>query len=444
MKLTLSKKLNLTKDQKIALCMLVAFVVLALLYTAQNIYSKSTGKIKYEYAFRYTQQEKLSVRGFAVRDENRIKNGKNISLLVKDDDKVYVPVLTDSTNVGKKDVIALTFGTESEAENYIKSRQLQQKLDDLQNLKSQGNLNYVNVVYLNSSIYNSVDDYVGLINSNDFSALDGSISNFISKISTKQIATGSGFNIDDRIKDVKKELKSINKLYNKTGEVKSAYSGYFVSNIDGYEAVKSYDDVKNKKVSVNEGDKLISSERAINDNVFGKIIAQHTWYFIFDTSITDASVIRTGYYVSVDFPDKGIEDVDMLVHSVSELNGDTITVTLQCTSMNEELANLRIENAAITVKDYSGFRINSDALVENSEGLKGVNVLLGNVVKFTPVSVSYYGDDYIIAKPYVVYKEDEKGNKVVDEKATAKYRSLNLYDKIIVKGMHIEDGMLIN
>lgn len=435
--------MNSSKDKKIVLIMLVSFAVLVCLYLAQNLYSKSTGKVEYEYALKYTQQEKLNVRGFAVRDENRMADGKNISILYKDDNKVYVPVLSDSTNVGKKDTIALTFGSEEEAENYLRAKQLQAQLEDLQNLKNQGNLNYLNVVYLNSSIYNSVDDYVDSIADNDLSGLDSSVSSFVSKMSTKQIATGSGFDIDSRIKEVKKELKRARNSYKTTGEIKSSYSGYFVSNVDGYEAVKSYEDVRNKKASVNDGSKLISSEKSTESNAFGKIIAQHTWYFIFDTSITDASVIKTGYYVTVDFPEKNVSNITMKVYSVSELNGDTITVTLQCTSMNEELANLRIENAAITVKDYSGFRISNDAIAENEEGLKGVYVVLGNYVRFTPISISYYGEDYVIADKYVVYKQDEEGKKVVDTEATGKYRSLGLYDKIIVKGMHITDGMLI-
>ncbi len=436
--------MNSSKDKKIVLIMLISFAVLAVLYASQYAYSKSTGKIEFEYALRYTQEEKLNVKGFAVRDENRNENGKNISILNKDSNKVYVPVLTDSANVGKDDTIAITFKSEEHAENYLKLKQLEAELEDLENLKSQGELNYVNVVYLNSSIYSSVDDYVNSVKGSDLSSLDDSVSSFISKVSTKQIATGHGFDIDSRIKSVKKEIKSVKKTFKKTGEIKSSYSGYFVGNVDGYEAVKSYEDVRDKKVSVNEGAKLINSEKVISEDAFGKIIAQHTWYFIFDTSITDASVIRTGYYVTVDFPEKNIEDITMQVYSVSELNGDTITVVLQCTSMNEKLANLRIEDAAITVKDYSGYRISSDAIVENEEGIKGVYVALGNYVKFTPISISYYGDDYVITNRYVVYKEDEEGNRVIDEEATDKYRSLNLYDKIIVKGMHIEDGMLIS
>ncbi|MBQ3136170.1 MAG: hypothetical protein IJB74_01675 [Clostridia bacterium] len=432
-----------SKDKKIVIGMLTVFSLLVVLYFAQHIYSNSTGKLEFEYALNYTQEEKLNVTGFAVRDENRVEKGKNISLLYKDDNKVYVPVLNDSANIGKDDTIAITFSSEEQAEKYLLSKNLESKLEDLQNLKNQGTLNYVNVVYLNSSIYNAVDDYAATVKSGDLGGLNDAVSSFVSKVSTKQIATGSGFDIDSQIKDVKRELKSVQKEYKIGGEVKSSYSGYFVSDTDGYEYVKSYDDVKNKKVSVNEGAKLIATEKKDDDDVFGKIIAQHTWYFIFDTSITDASVIKTGYYVTVDFPDKNIEDVTMKVYNVSELNGDTITVTLQCTSMNESLAKLRIENAAITVKDYTGYRINNNAIVENDEGLKGVYVALGNFVKFTPISISYYGDNYVIANKYVVYKQDEDGNKVIDTDATKKYRSLNLYDRIIVKGMHIEDGMLI-
>ena len=101
--------MNSSKDKKLVLGMLITFAVLAVLYASQYVYSKSTGKVEFEYALRYTQEEKLNVKGFAVRDENRKKDGKNISVLLKDSSKVYVPVLTDSANVGKNDVIAITF-----------------------------------------------------------------------------------------------------------------------------------------------------------------------------------------------------------------------------------------------------------------------------------------------------------------------------------------------
>ena len=107
--------MNSSKDKKIVLGMLAVFAVLAILYASQYVYSKSTGKIEFEYALKYTQEEKLNVRGFAVRDENRVVDGKNVSVLVKDDNKVYVPILSDSANVGKKDVIALTFSSAEEA-----------------------------------------------------------------------------------------------------------------------------------------------------------------------------------------------------------------------------------------------------------------------------------------------------------------------------------------
>lgn len=436
--------MNTARDKKIALGMLIAFAVLALLYFAQSVYNSSTGKIEYDFAFSYTQEEKLKATGFAVRDENRILDGENTSILVKKSDKVYVPVISDSANVSKKDILAFTFDNDQQAENYIRVQELKEKLTDLRELKSQGDLSYVNVVYLNSSIYNSVEDYIETISLSNLSGLDSAVSSFTSKMSTKQIATGDSFDIDSQIKALEKEIKALEKTYNTSKGVKASYPGYFVSNVDGYENTKSYNDVKNKIVSVNEGSTLINSKKSKVDGSFGKIIGQHTWYFIFDTSITDASVIRTGYYVTVDFPEKSIEDITMKVHNVSELNGDKITVTLQCTAMNEELANLRIEDVEITVKSYEGYRIDSRAITENDEGLKGVNVILGTYVRFTPISIIYYGDDYVIAEKYVAYKEDEDGNTVVDTEKTSQYRSLKLYDMVIVKGMNVVDGMLIS
>ena len=199
----------------------------------------------------------------------------------------------------------------------------------------------------------------------------------------------------------------------------------------------------NKKVAPLETEKLLAAKGLNEENSYGKIIGQHTWYMIFDVEMKNESIVKTGKSVTVDFPERGIYDLPMTVYNVSDSVNGRVTVTLKCKYLNEQIAVLRKENLSITVDEYDGFRISSDALLQNDEGIYGVYVLAGNVAKFTPINILYHGDDYVIAEKYVAYITDKNGNKVIDEEKTYSYRELKAYDRIIVKGTNITDGKII-
>ena len=98
-----------TRDTKIAFGLIGAFVFMLALYGVTNLYSHYTGKLETEYVLPYSETQKVSAVGFAVRDENTVVNDKNVSIFYKDDSLVYVPVISDSENIGKNGIIALGF-----------------------------------------------------------------------------------------------------------------------------------------------------------------------------------------------------------------------------------------------------------------------------------------------------------------------------------------------
>ena len=155
------------------------------------------------------------------------------------------------------------------------------------------------------------------------------------------------------------------------------------------------------------------------------------------------STIDEGNTVYVNFPDRGIENIKMTVYDITEEKDSVITVTLRCKLMNEELVSLRKETAEVIINKHTGLKINRDSIVKSEEGLDGVYVLSGNFVEFSPIDIKYYGEHYVIADKYYVYKKDEKGKLQIDYDATDKYRAMKLYDNIIVKGKNLHDGMII-
>ena len=425
------------KDTKIAIGLVAAFVFMVALYGINSLYNNRTGKLETEYIFPYSETQSVSVKGFAVRDENISVNGKNTSIFYKDDNLVYVPVISDSENIAKNGVIALGFSDESQASAYTEEMEMREKLENIKETASKQGLNHSNVLFLNSQIATGISNYIKAVSDGDLSDAESIGENVTANITSRQSAIGEELSYDDIISNYTKQIKTLKSSYTVKNKITSPYAGYFISYVDGFESAVSYSDIAKKNISNGDGAKYRDIQHADTANAYGKIIAQHTWYYVFDIDVNDASVIKSGHWVSVSFDELGIRDIDMIVHDITEAKGDTITVTLKCTAMNEQLAKLRKETATIAVNKYSGYKINNDAISENEDGVMGVYVIVGNIMKFAPVDIKYYADSYVIAQGMTMLRNE-------DDKSEGYYHKLKQYDRIIVKGINLEDGNIVS
>lgn len=432
---------KMSKDMRTVVILLAVFAVIVLSYIVQDLYFSATGKLETEYISLTSEKEVVSVNGFVVRDENRTdSSGQSDSVLYMQDGRTYIPTVTDSTSVAYGDTIAVSFGSETQAQNYQKSQELQSKISYLQSIQDQESLSYVNVVALNSEIATSIHDYLKLIDTNKMSSLDEAVRKINYKITTKQIATGTQLNFSKLLKKYEKQMAALDLGSMKAVPIRSPYAGYFVSSVDGYEGQFDYASLSSESVTTEQIDALMNSKSENVDGAYGKIIGQHTWYLLCKMPQNRAAMVKKGYYVTVSFPEKGLYDLPMRVQSVSNRAEGNVAVVFKCTRMNESLSALRKEKAEITVKTYDGFRISNDALVENENGLTGVYVLSGRRVVFKPIRILYHADNHVMATAAVYYKD----NGEIDKEKTPDLPVLEVYDRVIVKGKNLYDGKVIN
>lgn len=424
-----------SKDFKTVVIMLAIVAAIVLAYVARDIYYDYSGAVRTENIFSTVERETVSVEGFVVRDENREVG----SILKKQNERVYVPIVSDSASVAKGDSIAVSFDSEGQAEAYQQYLELETKIENFKQLQDQENLSYVNVVALNSEISSAIHNYMKLVDSNKLSEIESAINKINYKITTKQIATGTKMDFNSSIKSYEKDMKALKKSFGKLNKVTTPYAGYFVSTVDGFETAYDYQKIKSEPITSAQVNELLKKKPEAGSGAFGKIIGQHTWYYLCNMSLTTASTLKKGYSVSVSFPDKGLYDISMTVQSVSERAGDTVAVVLKCTLMNRELSTLRREKAEITVHTYSGFKINAQALTTNEEALTGVYVLAGRRVVFKPVIIVYSSNETVIVKPAVYYKD----NGEIDTEKTPYLPQIEAFDSVIVKGRNLYDGKVI-
>lgn len=433
-----------SKDFKTVLAMIIIVLSVVVLYIVKDMYfSKSS--LSSEYIFKTTDKQVVSVNSFVVRDENRVSGGKNLSILKRSDNRTYVPVVSDSASVAKNQTIAVSFKSKQDAKAYNEMKLLDEKIQHLDELQDQDNLSHLNVITLNSEIASTVNDYLSVIESGNYANLSESIRKISYKMTTREIAVGKKLNFKPLIKSYKAEKRQLSSSISSKYSVLTPYAGYFVSTVDGYESSFNYNKVADGKVDSAQAAKLLDVKPKSTDNAFGKIIGQHTWYLVCNMALVDASNIKKGYYVNVSFPEKGIYDVAMSVDNISSRAGDTVCVILKCTSMNRDLSSLRKERAEITITSYDGLRISNDALTSDETGQQGVYVLGGKRVVFKPINIIHYSSNYVIAVPYIYYKESDnpkKKEKVIDYEKTDKVE-IKAFDKV-VWGRNLYDGKIVD
>ena len=93
--------------------------------------------------------------------------------------------------------------------------------------------------------------------------------------------------------------------------------------------------------------------------------------------------------------------------------------------MNRDVANLRIENIEIITDEYTGIRINNNAIRE-VDGEKGVYVQRGNIISFKKINILHSTEDYS-----VIEKVDDSSY-------------VRQYDTIITEGVDLYDGKVIS
>ena len=448
-----------SREVKTVGIMLAVIAVIVLAYVIQDVYFSWSGDLRTDYLILSTEREIITADGIVIRDENRTEDGVGVSLLKMQADETYIPSVTDSTSVAAGDTIAYAFKSETQAQLYHEHMELEEKIEVLRSLQEQENLNYIDVVALNAEILSSVNDYMRMVDSGDLSALPQAVQTINYKLTTRQIADHETFlDFTVQIQQLEEEMLQIEKKMQAPRLVTTPYAGYFVSGADGYESVFDYSVLQKESVSPDQVASLLQSRPRDTQGAFGKIIGQHTWYFLCNVPTSQIGSLAKGRYVDVSFPEKGIYDVSMRVQGLSEHSGETVALVLKCTSMNESLATLRKERAEITINTYDGYKISSEALREEY-GLTGIYVLSGKVVCFKPITILHDASSYVVAVSYRApepVKTDEPetddallppetdGETTDESQQTPEYPKLETYDRVILKGKNLYDGKVIN
>ena len=229
--------------------------------------------------------------------------------------------------------------------------------------------------------------------------------------------------------------------------VYSDTSGYFFSDIDGYE--ESFNIKALENMTVSSFYSLISSSPESIGQVgtqmpIGKIATGYEWYIALPIGKDQAYDIVIGDKYSGVFPYNYDTELDLIAEKVlTENSGDRAVAVFSCGEMPEGFSYLRSQAVEIVISESKGYRVPKTA-VRFLDGYEGVYTLYGSTVVFKRINILLEVEGHYIVSttdPLAISK-DETTADGAEADPLPPYEYLSLYDRIIIAGKDLSNGMV--
>lgn len=394
--------------------LLTLFILFVLVFVGFQIYRYSSSGYQTETALLYTTADRVSTVGVAVRSEKLIDTPKS---------NVVGYLYEDGAKVAAGSLILEVYNTRTALNMRSRLDQLEAEIEMLEDAQKTG-LNYLaNTEYLSRQILSSAYQLMDSGSREDFTGVFEQRMEFLSLLNKKKIATERETDYSARIDALQKECESISASMPQPVEsVSMPITGYFSSVTDGLETV--YTPEKLFSLDVEDVQEMIRSTTAYNSWSVGKVITEFDWYFAVVVTAAEASSLKNAGSITATFSTLGIRDIPFKLYKTVVLpdaapsDGESpVAVIFTSNYMNAGLSALRVQNVELSMRTYTGLRVNKEA-IRFQNGVKGVYVEVGHSLKFKPIedNILYEGIDYLLVLP------------------SDNARELQQYDRVVIRG----------
>ena len=401
-------------NNKGAFFLKLGITLIALIFIIYQTYSVVYKPITTSTATYYNTYDGIDINGYFVREETVIDY--NIT-----GNERYVA--QEGEKISKGGTIAELYASSEIAETHEMIEKLSEEIEVLESINSVSDPSSVDLTTLSNKIKRSYFNFLSVKDSGRYSELNAHLTELLMQLNKKQILTGEVKGFDNLLSSLKEEVASLKKgLQGAISKVTAPVSGFFIHQTDGLENFLTFDALDEIDETIFE---KISKTESVN--AFGKIVSSQNFYIIAQMKDDDYLNFSIGDKVNLRTPFVGSELLKATFHEIKvDKDKNSAIIILSCQTMNGQFATVRSAPLTIVTEEYEGIKINNKS-IHYSDGVPGVYVIQGSIVKFKPIEIVYRTESYTLCK------KSEDGNN----------ESIVLYDEVIEKGKNLYDGKLI-
>lgn len=369
-----------------------------------------------------TVQETITLDAYIIRDETVLYSSVSggISCLYGDGEKVAANTIVANIYSGSDS---------SQIRKEIMS--IDEKITLLENSNVSDNILISDTKAIDNQLSDLFYTIRSKVESNELQYALRKTDEFLTLLNKRQVVVKTIDSFDSRINELNSEKLSLSsKLNNVSATVKTNNSGYFYSEIDGYEEIFSSDKIDEMTledfydmINTDSDSALYSNEKGYS---VGKIVNDFYWYAACEITKEQLRGFNEGDRYDVIFPYNNDTVLTMeLYRVISRTDSDSAVLILRSNRLESGFNFLRCQTISIVEKEYTGYKVPVSA-VRVVDGVEGVYVLDGNIVEFKKINPLYEAD----------------GDFIVSEKVES--GELGKLDTIITEGKNLYSGKIIS
>ncbi|MBQ9848767.1 MAG: hypothetical protein IJO64_06900 [Clostridia bacterium] len=373
--------------------------------------------------------DRAELEAFLFRDEHLIPataSGTNC-FLVEDGEKVR-----------RGEEIAVTYSDPADVEIQKRVSEIDKRIDVLERSSLSTGASTTNIKMIDDQIDELMLAIIRQVDANEFDKVIREKEELLILMNRRRaIINEDSYAAElSRLTHERKELTAA--LSGASIITESPESGYFYSNVDGYENLFTLEHLS--RLTGEEFEKLSESvpdESVISSNA-GKIVSSSTWYIAVAFDKRTAEGFRDGNVYPVTFQYSNNTELNMtLERRIPRTDKDMTVLVFSTKIMPEGFDYSRCQTVEIPHDTHEGIRISSSAL-RMKDGVTGVYVVIGSKVVFKKTEVIYTYGRYSVCK---IPKNPAYPNR--RDIAYSSKTELSLHDAVVIDGTDIYDGMRI-
>lgn len=402
-----------------------------LIYVYVQILGGSDNEIETEMSMLVTLNDTIEADAYIFRDETVIDQSSRGTV---------VTVVSEGERVSKGQLIANIYPDSADTTLQDDINRLQRHIDILEDSSVNTEFSTPDLSEIDRDIYDIITDICIDSADGDLSSAIGGSSEFLIMLNRRNMISDSDFDYTAELERLKKEKREKeSRISSVSSPVYATSSGYFYSNVDGYEDLFTVDRVDDITID-GFADFLETAENHENQSMGKlKIVNDFVWYLVCVIDTDDLINLKENRSYVVSFPENGDFEISMkLERIVKETSSAEAIVVFRANVLPDGFDFERFQNAEIVIRGIQGLSIPKKAF-KYENGQDGVYVLVGNVIRFRSVKRIAEKDNYYIVE--YVTGEQLANTENNDYETTAE--PLSLYDNVVVSGKDLFDGKIV-
>ena len=382
-------------------------VVLLSLYIAIPVVRQVTGRYETEPVTYITVTESGNTSGVIVRAEKLLST-----------DMPYVSLLAENgEEVAANSAVAVAVQNQSSLDVAHRANEVETEINYLRSLLSRlstASDNAEQETALRSAVYRLSEASMR----EDAGELDSAVATL-----STLLRGSAAQNSEEELNALIRETEDLRGQLSERDYLYAPAAGVFSAETDGFEGLTPavLDGITPEGV-----ENLRAQGSDVADNVIGKVVTNHAWYYAAVMAEKDSDRLRVGDVTSLDFGYRSSRTVRASVRSISPTDREgQVAVVFRCSSALAETLSLRLAEAEVVFRSYSGLRVPKKA-VHVEDGKTVVYTVSAGQMERKSVDILYTGEDFYLVE------------------AGSEGSSLRAGNELIISGKNLKDGNVVN